>query len=53
MVSGVGKGFCAGGDIMALYKGGRGLPGADRNVCSRFPKYEYLLDYTLATMEST
>jgi len=49
LVSGAGgKAFCAGGDITALYKGGKGE--GDSKVLSEFPASEYLLDYAMTTM---
>lgn len=52
-MSGVGKAFCAGGDIMALYKAGIKEPGSDPTVLAEFPALEYLLDYALKTMKPT
>ena len=49
MITGSGESFCAGGDITALYKGGKGE--GDSNVLSEFPASEYLLDYAMTTME--
>jgi enoyl-CoA hydratase/carnithine racemase len=50
LVSGAGgKAFCAGGDITALYKGGKGE--GDATILSEFPANEYLLDYAMTTMK--
>ena len=42
-----GKAFCAGGDIVSVYKAGI-TPGADRSICADFFAREYLLDYSLS-----
>jgi enoyl-CoA hydratase/carnithine racemase len=45
-----GKAFCAGGDVVAVYKGGVGkLP---RSMLTDFFGREYMLDYTLANMKT-
>jgi enoyl-CoA hydratase/carnithine racemase len=51
IVSGAGgKAFCAGGDVVALWKGGVGkLP---RSILSDFLGREFMLDYTLAKMHT-
>ena len=50
-MGGVGKSFCAGGDIMALYKSGMQPPGPGRETSISFPMYEYLLDWNIADMD--
>jgi len=45
-----GKAFCAGGDVVALYKAGIGkLP---RSMLTDFLGREFMLDYTLAKMKT-
>jgi enoyl-CoA hydratase/carnithine racemase len=45
-----GKAFCAGGDVVALWKGGVGkLP---RSILTDFLGREFMLDYTLAKMKT-
>lgn len=46
------KAFCAGGDVVAVVKSGRG--GDDGGAMARdFFREEYILDHILATMEET
>mmetsp|Transcript_28641 Transcript_28641/g.35479 ORF Transcript_28641/g.35479 Transcript_28641/m.35479 type:complete len:141 (+) Transcript_28641:26-448(+) len=53
MMSGTGgKAFCAGGDIVSLYKA-HTTPGADKSCLRDFFAREYLLDYTLSQMKQT
>jgi len=52
MVSGCGKAFCAGGDVVNIYKSKMGLI-EDKNVSRDFFAREYLLDYTLSQMKKT
>lgn len=53
MMSGTGgKAFCAGGDIVSLYKA-HTTPGADKSCLSGFFAREFLLDYTLANLKQT
>jgi len=53
MVSGSGgKAFCAGGDVVNVYKSKMGLI-EDKNVPRDFFAREYLLDYTLSQMTRT
>ena len=47
------RAFCAGGDIVGLYKGGLGLPGGTKQILSEFPATEYLLDYSLTQLKTT
>ena len=48
LMSGMGgKAFCAGGDIVTLYKAHK-TEGADKTCLSEFFAREYLLDYTLS-----
>ena len=42
-----GKAFCAGGDIVSLYKA-HTTPGADKSILAQFFAREYLLDYSLS-----
>lgn len=43
------KAFCAGGDIVSLYKAHTD-PTKDQSVKKKFFEYEYLLDYSLSKM---
>ena len=53
LMSGMGgKAFCAGGDIVTLYKAHK-TEGADKTCLSEFFAREYLLDYTLSQMRQT
>ena len=53
MMSGMGgKAFCAGGDIVSLYKAHK-TEGADKSILGDFFATEYLLDYTLSQMTQT
>ena len=53
MLSGVGgKAFCAGGDVVSVYKSAKGLI-PEKNIPSEFFAREYLLDYTLSMMRAT
>lgn len=53
MLSGVGgKAFCAGGDVVNVYKSKMGLI-PDKNVPRDFFAREYLLDFTLSQMRAT
>jgi enoyl-CoA hydratase/carnithine racemase len=45
-----GKAFCAGGDVVVLYKAHVGEV-ADKSIMGRFFATEYLLDYSLARMK--
>ena len=45
-----GKAYCAGGDVVTLYKAGLGQI-ANSSVLANFPAYEYLLDLALTTMK--
>ena len=48
LMSGMGgKAFCAGGDIVSLYKA-HTTPGADKSILAEFFAREYLLDYSLS-----
>ena len=47
-----GKAFCAGGDIVSLYKA-HTTEGADKSILADFFAREYLLDYTLSQMKKT
>jgi 3-hydroxyisobutyryl-CoA hydrolase len=47
-----GKAFCAGGDIVSLYKA-HVTEGADKSCLREFFAKEYLLDYTLSAMRNT
>ena len=48
MMSGMGgKAFCAGGDIVSIYKA-HNTEGADKSVKSEFFAREFLLDYSLS-----
>ena len=48
MLSGMGgKAFCAGGDIVSLYKAHK-TEGADKSILGSFFAREYLLDYSLS-----
>ena len=48
MLSGTGgKAFCAGGDVVSLYKASI-TEGADKSILSQFFAREYLLDYALS-----
>ena len=50
MMSGTGgKAFCAGGDIVSLYKA-HVTEGADKSCLKDFFASEYLLDYALSEM---
>ena len=50
LMSGMGgKAFCAGGDIVSLYKA-HTTPGADKSILASFFAREYLLDYSLSQM---
>lgn len=49
MISGTGgKAFCAGGDIVSVYKGKMG--DADPSVMQQFFSREYIMDYSLTQM---
>lgn len=48
LVTGNGKAFCAGGDIVTLYKAKLENPNA--KILKDFFRYEYLLDYSLTKM---
>lgn len=51
LISGTGgKAFCAGGDIVAIYKAERQGSESDKKIKSEFFAREYLLDYSLAKM---
>ena len=53
MMSGAGpKAFCAGGDVVNVYKSKMGLI-EDKNVPRDFFAREYLMDYTLSQMTRT
>ena len=53
VMSGVGgKAFCAGGEIMSLYKAYMGL-GVDKSILTDFFQRDYLLDYTLSQLRDT
>lgn len=53
LMSGMGgKAFCAGGDIVSLYKA-HTTPGADKSILADFFAREYLLDYSLSQMSKT
>lgn len=53
MMSGMGgKAFCAGGDIVSLYKA-HVTEGADKTCLSEFFAREYLLDFSLSQMRNT
>ena len=53
MLSGSGnKAFCAGGDVVTLYKA-RVTEGADKSICAVFFAKEFLLDYSLSQMQHT
>ena len=53
MMSGMGgKAFCAGGDIVSLYKA-HVDPNADKSCLKDFFAREYLLDYSLSKMTAT
>jgi len=53
MMSGMGgKAFCAGGDIVSIYKAHK-TPGADKTILSEFFAREFLLDYSLSQMRQT
>ena len=53
MMSGMGgKAFCAGGDIVSIYKAAK-TEGADKSIMNDFFAREYLLDYTLSQMTAT
>lgn len=53
MMSGMGgKAFCAGGDIVSLYKA-HTTEGADKTILGDFFAREYLLDYSLSQMRET
>lgn len=53
LMSGMGgKAFCAGGDIVSLYKA-HTTPGADKSILAQFFAREYLLDYSLSQMSKT
>ena len=53
MLSGTGgKSFCAGGDVVSLYKASI-TEGADKSILSQFFAREYLLDYALSSMRQT
>ncbi|CAI2371968.1 unnamed protein product [Moneuplotes crassus] len=44
-----GKAFCAGGDIVSIYKGGQEEPRS--KVCAEFFYKEYIVDYALTQMD--
>ena len=51
MLSGMGgKAFCAGGDVVSVYKSAKGLI-PDKSIPKDFFAREYLLDYTLSNMK--
>ena len=50
MLSGVGKAFCAGGDIVSLYKA-RTVVGADQTGLKDHFKKQNLLNFNLANMK--
>ena len=53
MLSGVGgKAFCAGGDVVSVYKSAKGLI-PDKTIPAQFFAREYLMDYTLSMMRAT
>ena len=53
LMSGVGgKAFCAGGDIVSLYKAHKSET-ADKSILATFFAREYLLDYSLSNMQKT
>ena len=53
MISGMGgKAFCAGGDVVSVYKSAKGLI-PDKTIPKNFFAREYLLDYTLSNMRAT
>ena len=47
-----GKAFCAGGDIVSLYRA-HTTPGADKSCLAGFFATEYLLDFALSEMRAT
>lgn len=49
IMSGAGKGFCAGGDIASLYHAKK--KGGNDKIIKDFFRYEYLLDYYLTKMQ--
>ena len=53
LISGTGgKAFCAGGDVVSVYKSAKGLI-PDKTIPKNFFAREYLLDYTLSNMKKT
>ena len=53
MMSGMGgKAFCAGGDIVSLYKAHK-TEGADKSILANFFAREFLLDFALSQMTAT
>lgn len=52
LISGTGeKAFCAGGDIVSIYKAHVGTPGYDQFIKADFFAKEYLADYSLVEMK--
>lgn len=54
MISGTGgKAFCAGGDIVSVYKAHNHIEGFPNSIKAEFFSREYLCDYTLTQMKPT